>query len=251
MILTGHVLEKIKEIPDESVSCMITSPPYWGLRDYKSEPILWGGDENCKHLFYSQEPRRQRTGNDIKNKSSIQANQPASAFDINGGELCAKCGAWKGELGLEPTYKLFIKHLIQIFDEVKRVLRKDGTCWVNFGDTYSMTSVRGGDKPFKDGIGNNRSFAKGIIPYKRPKTNIPSKSLSMIPQRFAIAMIDRGWILRNDIIWRKPNAMPSSAKDRFSVNYEHVFFFTKNKKYFFQLLRQRTNLIHRQKTQGS
>jgi len=105
-----------------------------------------------------------------------------------------------GQLGLEPTFDEYINKLCDIFDEVKRVLRDDGTCWVNIGDTY----------------------------------NSHSKSLVMIPFRFAIEMVNRGWILRNTIIWHKRNCMPSSAKDRFTVDFEYLFLFSKNKKYYFE-----------------
>lgn len=142
-----------------------------------------------------------------------------------------------GQLGLEPTIDEYVNKLTAIFDQVKRVLKKTGTCWVVIGDTYN------GNKN-----GNTLGTGKGSL--IRPKTTnqnrylqemvkkridmIPDKSLCMIPERFAIAMVDKGWILRNKIIWHKPNCMPSSAKDRFTVDWEYVFFFVKNQKYFFE-----------------
>jgi DNA modification methylase len=129
-----------------------------------------------------------------------------------------------GQLGLEPTFQEYLDKLIAIFDEVKRVLRKDGTCWVVLGDTYS------------GGVNNNDSKkvygAKTLKPIKA--IGFQCKSLLQIPSRFAIIMTDHGWILRNEIIWYKPNAMPSSVKDRFTVDFERVFFFVKNKKYWFE-----------------
>jgi len=125
--------------------------------------------------------------------------------------FCKKCKAWKGQLGLEPNFDLYIKHLCDIFEEVKRTLKKEGGCWVNLGDTYSGSSV--------------------ITSYR---STYPKKSLIMIPFRFAIEMVNRGWILRNVIIWHKPNAMPCSVKDRFTVDFEYFFFFVKNKKYYFK-----------------
>jgi DNA modification methylase len=112
------------------------------------------------------------------------------------------------ELGLEPTFQEYITKLCDIFDEVKRVLRKDGTCWVNIGDTYNS--------------------------HHEPGTTEPVKTLLQIPSRFSIEMTNRGWILRNEIIWYKPNCMPSSVKDRFTVDFEKIFFFVKNKKYWFE-----------------
>ncbi|KKK73346.1 hypothetical protein LCGC14_2894750, partial [marine sediment metagenome] len=136
-----------------------------------------------------------------------------------------------GQLGLEKTFEEYIDKLCGIYDEVKRVLRKDGTCWVNLGDTYNGS---GGDH--KPEHKNDASFQSGIMRGSRPTNTarVPKKSLCLIPQRFAIEMVNRGWILRNVIIWAKPNPMPSSAKDRFTVDFEYVYFFVKQKKYFFE-----------------
>ena len=141
------------------------------------------------------------------------------------------------QLGLEPTFDEYINKLCNIFDEVKRVLRDDGTCWVNIGDTYGGSGghhkehhiVKKESKGFQH---NTKSTIKAGT--QQPKVNLPSKSLIMIPFRFALEMINRGWILRNTIIWHKPNCMPSSAKDRFTVDFEYLFFFSKNKKYYFE-----------------
>lgn len=187
-IILGDCLERLKGLPNESVDCVITSPPYWALRDYGVE----------------------------------------------------------GQLGLEPTFQEYINKLCDIFDEVKRVLKKEGTCWVNLGDTYmgnSSYSEKG-----RQGFGNDKV---GMINKKQwldPKNPTPTKlrarehvesgqiaekSLCQIPSRFAIEMTNRGWILRNEIIWHKPNCMPSSVTDRFTVDFEKVFFFVKSKRYFF------------------
>jgi len=152
-----------------------------------------------------------------------------------------------GQLGLEPTFDQYINNLCDIFDGVKRVLRDDGTCWVNLGDTYmgnSSYSEKGRQDFGNDKIGmiNKKQWLDPKYPHKEKlrgrehieKCNIPSKSLSMIPMRFAIEMVNRGWILRNTIIWSKPNPMPQSVKDRFTVDFEYIFFFSKNKKYYFK-----------------
>lgn len=183
-ILQGDSLALLKEMPDELVDCVITSPPYWALRDY-------GVD---------------------------------------------------GQLGLEPTFDEFISNLCDVFDEVKRVLKKSGTCFVNLGDTYASTpSGSRGNQEGSDGIYTrlwNRNTRGGQD--KKPTHEkkefgvVKRKSLVGIPFRFALEMISRGWILRNTIIWHKPNAMPASAKDRFTVDFEYVFFFVKSKKYFFE-----------------
>jgi site-specific DNA-methyltransferase (adenine-specific) len=168
-IILGDCLEELKKLPNESVNCCMTSPPYWALRDY----------------------------------------------------------GISGQLGLEPTFQEYINKLCGIFDEVKRVLRKDGTCWVNLGDTYSGSGV--GQKDTGKAVYNKDDFRK-----ESTKTNLPDKSLCNIPSRFSIEMQNRGWILRNVIIWHKPNCMPSSVKDRFTIDFEYLFFFVKSKKYWFE-----------------
>ena len=120
--------------------------------------------------------------------------------------------------------------MIQIFDEAKRVLKKEGTCWVVLGDTYSGSGDKGNGFDPKNKEGRNGQK----ISLNKKVNGILSKSLCMIPERFAIKMIDNNWILRNKIIWWKPNCMPSSAKDRFTVDYEYVYFFSKSQKYYFK-----------------
>ncbi len=236
IILQGDALTKLKELPDESINCVMTSPPYWALRDYGTDvEIIWDGDENCKHDFDLKEIQ---TGTQHWNQGGKVI--PNKERKIHDGKLekvgfCNKCGSWKGQLGLEPTFDLYIKHLCDIFDEVKRVLRKDGTCWVNLGDTYYTKSGSGflNDNLTKD---DKQVLRSGLNKANelREGGQLPSKTLTLIPMRFAIEMVNRGWILRNNIIWYKPNCMPTSVKDRFTVDFEYVFFFVKNKKYWFE-----------------
>ena len=136
------------------------------------------------------------------------------------------------QLGLEPTFDEYINKLCDIFDEVKRVLRDDGTCWVNIGDTYSATRWTNNTDTGQP-MNNFKDGHRGINPIKETG-NMPDKCLVMIPFRFAIEMVNRGWILRNTIIWHKRNCMPSSVKDRFTVDFEYLFLFSKNKKYYFE-----------------
>lgn len=163
-IINGNSLEVLKTIPDNSIDCCITSPPYWGLRDY-------GHDE---------------------------------------------------QLGSEKHFKDFVNNLCNVFDEVKRVLKPSGTCFVNLGDTFS-SDTKGTGGPSDKQLSNKGSRYEA----KKFDTEIPNKCLCLVPERFAIEMIDRGWTIRNQIIWHKPNQMPSSAKDRFTVDFEKVFFFVK------------------------
>lgn len=134
----------------------------------------------------------------------------------------------EGQIGLEATYQEFIKKLIDVFTEAKRVLKKEGTCFVNLGDSYSNTKVGNTNQIVPKKL-NEMTFRK------QKQKDIPEKSLMLIPHRFAIAMIDNGWILRNTLVWVKPNAMPESVQDRWKKAHEYIFFFTKNKNYYFNL----------------
>jgi len=174
-IYQGDSLEVLKTLPSESVNMIITSPPYYALRDY----------------------------------------------------------GVKGQLGLEKTFQGYIEKLISIFDEAKRVLRKDGTCWVNISDTYSGSNNGSNDYRSLNKT-SRKTFELKYKGQKAGKTTVPSKSLLGIPFRFALAMMDRGWILRNTLIWHKPNCMPSSVKDRFTIDFEYLFFFVKSKRYWFE-----------------
>jgi site-specific DNA-methyltransferase (adenine-specific) len=149
---------------------------------------------------------------------------------------CVKCGCWKGELGLEPMIGAFIDHLMEIFDAVKLALKPTGMLWVNLGDTYSSTNKgTGGTGQMGDGVYAPLKKRASFQARRFDTSGIPGKSLCMVPERFAIAMIDRGWILRNKIIWHKPNVMPQSIKDRFTVDWEYLFFFTKQREYYFNI----------------
>jgi site-specific DNA-methyltransferase (adenine-specific) len=241
-ILLGDALKVLQKLPRESINMVITSPPYWALRDYgSSAECVWDGKKDCRHDWASNKFRlHSGRGNCQKNaKYSEQKNIPDKIFIHN---ICSKCGAWRGQLGLEPTFELYIKHLCDVFEEVKRVLTKDGTCWVNLGDTFSGSG---------NGTNDYRTEASKSISGKRFDYNmmfqgkqkrefqlLPSKSLCLIPFRFAIEMQKRGWIIRNVIIWHKPNCMPTSVKDRFTVDFEYLFFFVKNKRYYFEQQRE-------------
>ena len=223
-VYVGSSLDVLKTFPDESIDMCITSPPYWGLRDYGT--ATWeGGDENCNHMSAKEKSRYDYS----LDSSPIQ--QPTKGTDAPRWKAkCPDCGAIKidKQLGLEETPKEFINNLCDIFDEVKRVLKPHGSCWVNLGDSYANSGVMGK-------VEEQPKSTKGLA-YGRAGTpkGIKTKSLIMIPSRFAIEMIDRGWILRNEIIWYKPTCMPTSATDRYTVDFEKLFFFTKESKYYFK-----------------
>lgn len=239
-IIKGDSLTVLKTLLNESVNCCVTSPPYWGLRDYGIEFIIWDGDKNCKHDFNEYDSKllhENRQNLDGGTLGNPEYRENLHGFGNAKAGFCSKCGAWKGSLGLEPIFELYIKHLCDIFDEVKRVLRKDGTCWVNLGDSYAGNmGKKNGWTDNKLGFGKQEAIDKGVCLTSKTKFEytLPQKSLNLIPQRFVIEMVNRGWIARNVLIWHKPNCMPSSAKDRFTVDFEYVYFFVKSKKYWFE-----------------
>lgn len=229
-------------MPDESVDCIVTSPPYWALRDYGTEPQIWptAESEGCGHEWVTHtEPRR--GGSSIN--ANVGANKRTTANNRDGPTLsdyCAKCNAWKGQLGLEPRFQEYIDHMIMIFDQAYRILKPTGALWVNIGDTYNGYKVGNSDAKASEKLDTHH--------VKNSQKEVKQKSLLQIPSRFAIAMTERGWILRNEIIWHKPNAMPQSMKDRFTVDFEKMFFFTKNEKYYFEQQKVLLKGINRKKT---
>lgn len=229
----GHALDVLRTFPDGCIDSVVTSPPYWGLRNYGTNPQVWGGDANCQHEWAKIIKPPNGGKNNPERPPLVNANKAMDKMDVRGkgaeSDFCPKCGAWLGELGLEPTLQMFMDNLMLIFDEIHRVLKDTGTLWVNLGDCYSGSG----------GMGSKYTNLqkRGMIMLKdfnRSNMDIPKKSLCLIPQRFAINMVDRGWLCRNEIIWYKPNAMPESVKDRFTNDYEPIYFFTKAQDYYFE-----------------
>ena len=224
-ILQGNTSDILKTLPPESVNCCATSPPFWGLRDYGTG--IWkGGKKKCDHS------RRTSLKVGAVTTESMPSNSNHKKEGWLGG-VCGKCGAKRidQQLGLEPTFQEYVIKLCDIYDEIKRVLKKDGTCWVNLGDTYGGSGGAAGHTETTKNLGYTTSkmgATKGITQGLMPKC------LLQIPARFSIEMCNRGWILRNVIIWHKPNCMPSSVRDRFTTDFEYLFFFTKSKKYYFE-----------------
>lgn len=225
-IYQGDCLEVLKTFPDEIVDCVVTSPPYWALRDYGT--ATWeGGDPKCSHKNAKEKSRYDYS----LSSSPIQKGDRTGTDAPRWKNVCPDCGAKKKDLqiGLEDSFDAYVSKLCDIFDEVKRILKPSGSCWVNLGDSYSNA---GG----QDSMGGRLSKDGKTKGMKKPvnKSSLPSKCLCQIPSRFAIEMVDRGWILRNEIIWYKRNCMPSSVDDRFTVDFEKIYFFTKNKQYYFE-----------------
>lgn len=176
-IYQGNCLEVLKTLPDESINCCVTSPPYWGLRDY-------GGEE---------------------------------------------------QLGLEPTPEEYVKNLVDIFREVKRVLRKDGTLWLNLGDSYCGGGKKGDTEGVKQKTNKGGYWADNdsLAIHKSKIKGLKTKDLVGIPWMSAFALRADGWYLRQDIIWNKPNPMPESVTDRCTKAHEYIFLLAKSKKYFY------------------
>jgi site-specific DNA-methyltransferase (adenine-specific) len=236
-IYNENCLETLSRMPDAFLDCVVTSPPYYGLRSYGTEPQIWGGAEGCEHIFgeqikyAKQDPRSAEK----KREQGAAVGGTITLCDIttngNSGAFCRLCNAWRGELGLEPTFQLYISHLIDIFHEVHRTLKPGGTVWVNLGDSYSGSNGAGYPVTKWQGVYDGESLRARA----GRKDSIPAKSLMNIPARFFIAMTDGlGFIQRNNLIWHKPACMPSSAKDRFTVDFESIGFFTKSPKYWFE-----------------
>lgn len=223
----GGVLERLRDMNDCSVHCVVTSPPYWGLRDYGLEPTVWGGGEHCEHewgaVLISKANDSNRgtmdwqTGGDPGNKVKGERSPQ--------GQFCLICSAWCGSLGLEPTPDLYVEHVVEIFREVRRVLRDDGSLWLNLGDTYAANrTYQITDNKHVD-VGNNRPMA--VVNGMKPK------DLVGIPWSVAFALRADGWYLRSDIIWSKPNPMPESVEGRPTKAHEYLFLLTKSKSYYY------------------
>ena len=235
----GDVRELSDKLDENSLNTIITSPPYWALRFYDIPPSIWDADPNCEHEWDEYKLKVEMYSNDKRahwqNKGISRKTAPEVWKKVNlGVEYCVKCNAWKGWLGLEPDFNMYIKHLCDVFDKLKRPLRDDGTLWVNLGDTHYT----------KSGSGFHFDKVAGRQPEGRSNIHIankirglgllPSKCLVLAPFRFAIEMCNRGWIIRNVIIWQKNNVIPTSAKDRFTVDFEYLFFFSQKRKYYFE-----------------
>lgn len=188
-ILEGDVLTRLAEMPSESVQTIVTSPPYWGLRDYGIQASTWPD-------------------------------------------------GWVGCLGLEPTPEMFVDHVVMVFNEAKRVLKNDGTLWLNMGDTYS-SNAGGYDDNGSRGKTSHPRIGKGTMAAvvknrsRTPTTGLRAKNLIGIPWRCAFALQAAGWNLRCDIIWHKPNPMPESCKDRPTKAHEYIFLFSKSRRYYY------------------
>ena len=219
------------ELPGNSVQCVVTSPPYWGLRKYSGLPdLIWGGDEKCEHQWGKRlpahHPGQVQDGKAVTDLNALGQTQGA-------GNFCSLCGAWKGSYGLEPTPEMYIEHTIEFLREIRRVLRKDGVVFWNIGDSYCGYK---GDNYMKNPE-TSKLQSKSTVPachmIGTPQTSgLKPKDLCLIPFRVAISAQADGWWVRSVIIWSKPNPMPESVTDRPTESHEYILMLTKSSKYY-------------------
>lgn len=250
-LLTGDVIDCLKTLTDDSVQCVVTSPPYWGLRDYGT--ATWeGGDPECDH---AQEPPR---FNGPK-QTSAQVSGHASKAESHRRNNCPKCDAVRVDkgIGLEPTFQEWLARMVEVCREVRRVLRPDGTFWLNIGDAYNSNPAGpnpGGfqGKQMQENAGYSNAeprHEKGTRASGLGKSkclDLKPKDLMLMPARLAIALQEDGWWVRSDIIWSKPNPMPESVTDRPTSAHEYVFLLTKQARYFYD-----ADAVREEPTQGS
>jgi DNA modification methylase len=224
----GDCREVLAGLPADSVDCVVTSPPYWGLRDYGT--ATWsGGDAECDHRvgrFEYETPvsDKQRSNN---GSAGHQARTD-----------CPKCGATRidSQLGLERTPEEYVANMVAVFREVRRVLKPSGTCWLNLGDSYAGGGTMGrNDQGRRVSDGEMRDHWKSTpnMGTRPADPNLKPKDLVGIPWRVAFALQADGWYLRSDIIWSKPNPMPESVTDRPTKAHEYLFLLTKSARYYF------------------
>ena len=190
-------------LSDGSVQCTVTSPPYFGLRKYEgAQDQVWDGSPDCEHQWGTEKKIKQSAqrdhakGGGFAATRGTEAARSGMAFEATNGTFCSVCCAWKGAYGFESSVELYVEHTMQIMREIRRILRNDGLLFWNIADTYR------------------------------------NKGLACVPQRVAIAAAADGWILRNDIVWVKPNPMPESVKDRLTRSHETILMLAKTESYY-------------------
>lgn len=224
----GDALATLAAMEPDSVDCVVTSPPYWGLRDYGT--ASWqGGDPECDHRSPTMRDGRNEERAKLAGLAATNRDQLLLAHR----SACGKCGAVKvdHQLGLEPTLAEHLTAMVTVFEEVRRVLKPSGTLWINYGDCYA-TSPNGRSAADTKATGNDdRTFRDK--PFSTIGGVLKPKDLCMVPNRLAIALQEAGWWVRSEIVWGKPNPMPESIKDRPATAHEKIFMLTKSARYYY------------------
>ena len=227
-IKIGNCLDVLKELPKHHFHTVVTSPPYYGLRDYNTGTWI-GGDPNCPHKRLTKISKDTATGH---------ANMYEHG-DVVGDAIyrqeCPICGAKRqdDQIGLELTPQDYVSRLVEVFRGVRDTLRDDGTVWLNLGDSYHNYRADGGSN-VKQSVHSTKHDQPESSPHRANKIQgLKQKDLMGIPWRVAFALQEDGWYLRQDIIWHKPNPMPKSVQDRCTKAHEYIFLLSKNSHYYF------------------
>jgi DNA modification methylase len=232
-------------LPDNSVDCVVTSPPYWGQRKYRGPSLIWPSAHriigpSCRHRWGRRRWYTERSAG-ARTTEAFSSPGPANVARLKAARwrrdaVCRDCGAWRGQLGLEPTPELYVEHLVEIFREVRRVLKPTGTCWIVISDSrpsFKGTCFNpGGGANSLAGHGNLKS--QGVYPLDRgsarTRAAIGLKKSDMLglPHDVVKALRADGWYWRDEIIWAKPNGMCESQRTRTTRAHENVFLLTKS-----------------------
>jgi DNA modification methylase len=231
-ILKGDCLETLKSLDEQSINTCVTSPPYWGLRDYGTGEWV-GGNADCLHKSAKKNADKTGgfTGKRIRKIGGSENNKY-----LKHKKNCSDCGATRkdNQLGMEDTPEEFVENLVRVFKEVKRVLRDDGTVWLNLGDSYYNYRPGKGQSLSKQSVSNtDQDLPQDCARRGNKIAGLKEKDLVGIPWRVAFALQADGWYLRQDIIWHKPNPMPESVRDRCTKSHEYIFLLSKNPKYYY------------------
>lgn len=220
----GDCRETMRRWAQEGVKVQtcVTSPPYYGLRDYGTGKWV-GGEESCDHIRAFNKHGGQRADRD----------QSSQVFQFK--DVCEKCGAVRedNQLGLEETPEQYIANMVEVFRCVKDILADDGTLWLNIGDSYCNSNGFARASPEYQREGRNNMPANDRKLDKLHATGLKTKDLIGIPWMLAFALRADGWYLRQDIIWHKPNPMPESVQDRCTKAHEYIFLLSKSPKYYY------------------
>lgn len=248
-VLLGDCRAMMDTLPAASVHCVVTSPPYYALRDYKTEPQVWGGAKDCPHDWGERQEQHEEREASVHGKMrTTDRHYGAASRRVDGnhqkhvaGSVCRLCGAWLGELGQEFTHdcdragtrdgcgRCYVCHIVEVFAAVHRVLHPSGCVFLNLGDGWANDGKWGGATGGK----HVAALHGEPIGRLRRRTGLKEKDLLMVPHRCALALQRWGWYVRQDNVWWKRNAMPSSCKDRTTRAHEYVFHLTKSARYFY------------------